>query len=585
MNNLSNLSDEQLKSLYSQKSSPKRDLSSLSDEELKNLYQQKKYSIQSMGNGNNLSQSLSKIPGYALGAAVTLPGKLIDVAKMVPGSASKIVHNPVDSIRDFLGGAARGSQNFASSLGEVGQWIGDRAYKKIYKDFTGKDINIPKVNVREELGLGKNNPVDLGKIIESNNPDPLISSIGQYALGGASGGSRLAPMILANAAYNTTQSIPGNRIRGATEGAVNSGLPVGLVKGLNELRPSNLFNQERMGNLATNRLLKNIDSEKASPVVQASNRLGLAYITPAEASGNPLVGAIEGRVGRTPTGAKLLQERSQERLNSERLAIKKLLYIIGNKNTQKEAQKLYKKSHTSSAPTEFVQELKSSPIITQAFNKVKSDPVYKEELQNTDESNFKYLDRVKQTLDDMHQSELRKGNKNKARLINSQIKNMTKNMDLIDPVYGEARNLAQRNILRSQIQDKIPNEEIRGSDFYNKFLANDNKYNKLYNSLKNVPEAQQQIQDMRLAFKDLVNPTSVRTAKGMSEKSTSANRNLRDVLVDVLHRMEGGHYDKASVDIMTSPDWIDRIGNPIYNQGISSKISRALSNYSGLSKI
>ena len=159
----------------------------------------------------------------------------------------------------------------------------------------------------------------------------------------------------------------------------------------------------------------------------------------------------------------------------------------------------------------------------------------------------------------MHSSEIRTGNKNKARLIKEQIKALTTEMDKIEPVYGQAREYAQRNILRDQIEKKIPNEKIRGSDFYRIFLANEHKFNKLNSDLKNVPSAQQQLKDMRLVFEDLVNPVSVRTAKGMSKVSTSSNRNIKDVMLDWAHRLEGSRSDLAAVNLMTHPKWIDKV--------------------------
>lgn len=217
--------------------------------------------------GNSYSDELSKIPGYAENAALALPGKLIDLAGQVPDAAKKVLTHPINSLQDFLGGVARGSQNLASALGESGQWIGDRATKNIYNRFTGKDLNIPKVDIRQEMGLGNNNPVDLGSMIQNhlgNNPNALISSAGQYGLGGAAGGARFLPMVAANAATGAIQSEPGQRVQGATEGAINSGLPMAagkaIGKGYNALKPSNLF----QGTLSPEELQSNLKAAEGT---------------------------------------------------------------------------------------------------------------------------------------------------------------------------------------------------------------------------------------------------------------------------------------------------------------------------------
>jgi hypothetical protein len=327
--------------------------------------------------------------------------------------------------------------------------------------------------------------------------------------------------------------------------------------------------------LAQHLLLKGIEPQEVKATVDASKRLGLKYITPGEATGNRLQGPIEARVGTTEEGAKVLQKKEQERLQSESSAIKKFLNKIATKKQQAESELYYKKSQTSSASPQFVQNLKDNSIIDQAFKNVKSNSSYKSELHGVPEENFKYLDYVKKALDDMRSSALRAGNRNEARLIKSQKDNMLKEMDKINPDYAKARQNAQRVIKKREMMEKIPNEQITGSAFYKKFLENDNTYNKLYSSLKHAPEAQKMLADMRISFKNLSNPMTFKTAKGMGERHTSDIRNPIDALKDFVHKAMGKKYDTEAVNLMTNPDWINQLGR---NTSKQDETSRAIAN-------
>lgn len=209
---------------------------------------------------NSLAGSISKIPGYAAGAAISLPGKLIDVAKQVPGAVSDIVQHPINSARDLAGGVARGSQNLASALLEGGEYITRKGAEKMLKQQGYKDAVVPKWNAREFMGLEGDNQVDLGKMIESDKPNPLISAIGQYGMGGAAGGVRMLPMMAANAANAAVQAKPGERMRAGVEGAVSTALPVAAVRGANKLRPSKML----AGNLTPEQLQANLSAAEGT---------------------------------------------------------------------------------------------------------------------------------------------------------------------------------------------------------------------------------------------------------------------------------------------------------------------------------
>lgn len=160
-----------------------------------------------------------------------------------------IGRTPIDTVRDVAGGAMKGAQNIAALLGEGGQAIGDIGARLV----TGKWPQ--EINIREELGLGKDRPVDLESIISSKNPNPLLQGLGQYAPAIIAGGASLPGQMLSNALYGSTQAspeqknlfgiLPEGRPGAALEGALLSALPLGVGKvigkareGINYLRPN-----------------------------------------------------------------------------------------------------------------------------------------------------------------------------------------------------------------------------------------------------------------------------------------------------------------------------------------------------------
>jgi len=210
---------------------------------------------------SSLAGSISKIPGYAGSAAIGLPGKLWDLAKEVPGAVGKTIAHPIEAGKDLLGGVARGAQNTAAAMGEAGQFIGNNPITRaINKKLPEWAKVVPNVNIREEMGLGQNNPVDLGGMIESKDPNKLLSGLGQYGIGGAAGGARMLPMMAANSINAAVQAPPGQRIKGAVEGAINTALPMAAGRGVNAMRPSKML----AGNLSPEQLQGNLEAAQGT---------------------------------------------------------------------------------------------------------------------------------------------------------------------------------------------------------------------------------------------------------------------------------------------------------------------------------
>lgn len=119
------------------------------------------------------------------------------------------ISSPFNNLRDLLGGLGKASQNIAGFLGQGGQSIASA--------ITGGYA--PKVDINEEVGLGKENPVDLQKMISSKNPNSLLQMIGQYAPSALIGGASIPRQIASQGLYGSSQAKPDERLK---EGAISS---------------------------------------------------------------------------------------------------------------------------------------------------------------------------------------------------------------------------------------------------------------------------------------------------------------------------------------------------------------------------
>lgn len=133
---------------------------------------------------------------------------------------------PLNTLQDLGAGALRGGQNLAALLGEGGQAIASL--------LTGG--RAPRVDIREELGLGKDRPVDLSQVLASKNPNPLAVAAGQFAPGVMAGGASIPGQIASNALWSGIQAQPGQknalgflpsgRVGAAIEGGAVGALPL-----------------------------------------------------------------------------------------------------------------------------------------------------------------------------------------------------------------------------------------------------------------------------------------------------------------------------------------------------------------------
>lgn len=336
--------------------------------------------------------------------------------------------------------------------------------------------------------------------------------------------------------------------------AIGGGLPGELLSAGGALLGTRLgVNPQREARSA---VLEGVEGSPYKERLAAANRLGLSYLTPAEASGNPFTAGIQGNIGRTEPGAKRLYERGEERLGSEERAINKLLdTTFKEEELAPRTKELYENAYKQNVPEQDLYELQDNEVFKRAQRLVENRPAYKESLKNVPKNSVAYLDHVKQALDDM----IEKAPIKEGRIIKDTQKSLINKLDQVSPQYGEARGLAERGILRRDLEKEFNKKDMRGTNFL-KVLNDKKKFGEIQHHLRNVPEAQEQLNDMRMIFKDLINPPTVRTAAGLAKTSMTKERSSSQALLNTLtDKLTGGKFDKAAVELITNPKWAEEL--------------------------
>lgn len=337
-------------------------------------------------------------------------------------------------------------------------------------------------------------------------------------------------------------------------------------------------------------LTEGVNPELAGKRLEAANRLGLDYLTPAEAGISPWAAKKQGSLGRTEEGSKLLYEKGMQRQGSERKSIESTLDKIYSDKMDPMIKESYDKISSVRLPNEFSEKYLDNEIVKRAKKMVDNNPSYKEELKNIPKDSLVYWDHIKRSLDDMVNVSERKGNKNEARIISNTRAEMRDQMDSNYPEYAQARSLYELKKTREGLEKVFDQKEVNGTNFY-KALASDKKFDELMGHLRNAPEAQKNLKDMKLLFKDLMGPPTIKTAKGKEEYGMNMARNEGDFLKNLFeHAFTKGGNDKAAIEFITSKDWnkqlkeINKISDKkLKMAALSMMISKGVSQYAGMS--
>ncbi len=319
--------------------------------------------------------------------------------------------------------------------------------------------------------------------------------------------------------------------------------------------------------------MSSADLPKINERMEAAKRLGLGYLTPAEALVSPFEAAKQGTVGRTSTGSKLLFEKGKQRSGTEGTAINTLLdTIYDEKELKPEMKAAYKETMSESVPQEFINTFSSDPIIEEAINQLHNDPIYRKSLgiqkgskesPVTPSNSFEYWDHVKRVLGDMEESNSAAAGRKpfKKSTIARTRREMVDAMDAIKPEYKTARNISEREFTRKKLEDVFDKKTMTINNFKN-ILGSKKKLNEVMDKLKAYPEAQQQLNDMKMLFGetgDLIpNDLTLRGATALKRTGMSTPRNKLDALKQELDEKYGKEHDVATVNLMTDPEWVNK---------------------------
>jgi len=322
------------------------------------------------------------------------------------------------------------------------------------------------------------------------------------------------------------------------------------------------------------RLSEGMNIPLANKKLKAAKRLGLDYLTPAEAGESQIAAGRQGALGKTEEGAQLLQNKAKSRVDSEAQAIERTLnQIYLPEKMDEQVKNAYSSINEVNLPQEFPLQYKDNEIVKEAKRMVEATPAYKESLKELMPKNAKlqqgqidpqatslvYWDHVKRAMDDMVSKAERAGNKNEARIISNTRANMRDQMDAAYPEYKEARALYERKMVREGLEKVFDRKEVNGSNFY-QALASQRKFDEVIGHLKNAPDAVQNLKDMRLVFKELLGPRTIKTAKGKEEYGMNQSRSSGAFLENMIeHIFTKGGSDKAAIEFITSPDWTKQL--------------------------
>jgi hypothetical protein len=303
-------------------------------------------------------------------------------------------------------------------------------------------------------------------------------------------------------------------------------------------------------------MLTSQPTEQAMQKYLAGRRLGDTG-TPAEVFNSPIMGARQGEIARSESGANAMTQFGELRIAQQRNAVNNLLYKI-YPNTEKannEIRSLYKKSYENNISQNALHDLMEDPVISTASQKVFNDPIYAKDLKYVRPDNYAYLDQVKRAIDDMEQSAIRSGEMNKARIYRDSASNLTNVMDAEVPAYKAARDAAQKKIIHRDIMERLNKRAITGKNFHREFLSNENKFNDILHDVRNIPEARQMLTDMKLSWDNLIGYDSPATAAGMTAKHTNTAREGFQKFWNEFKDMFGAPRDMEKAAFIQNPDW------------------------------
>ena len=314
-------------------------------------------------------------------------------------------------------------------------------------------------------------------------------------------------------------------------------------------------------------LARKINENRVSPklenkLMQAGERLGID-VGPHEANPNYPMGKVKGSIGLTAEGATGLVAQGEKRLGQEAKSIEKLFNDMSPAEQELAKKNLYKDAYNTRIPEETIKPFKENENIKKAISSVEKEPEFREEFKNIkSKDNLEYWDLVKRALDARID---KAGTKNNGdlntigRLANKSKNALVKELDKVVPEYEQARNFAQKEIVRDKLEYFFNKKKLTMANM-TKALNNKTEVSNLLKVFKDKPEVRQQIIDMKRLSEHL--HSNLPNAKaGAKLEATSVNKPRSDpqYYAAKFNEIFNKKYDKAAVELMTNPKWREEV--------------------------
>lgn len=465
-----------------------------------------------------------------------------DVLRETPYVAQGAIKEPFKMANVLLPKGAQIPTGY-DLAGKISPGLGEKE-KKEAESFGGMlGIGLPRAGIIGSLKAAQGIP-HIGKVLEeAMRASPILNKLVDV-------GGRGAEFGLYEAAEHPENQLM-HGVAGFGLGAGLSALGHGVPAAVNKLG---------FGKQPGAETIEGLTYGQVAPSVEAGDRLGTP-LRPSEATGNPFIAGLEGRYPRTREAAAENVKLGTERITKEKESINKLLDTIYDKSVtaDNKLKGLYETAYESNMEPQIVNQLKQDPLISDAFESVANDKVWQRKLEGKPENSFAYLDKVRKELLDQEGKLLRSGEKSKSAEYTEARHNLVEYMDNASPNYKQAREEAQRKIIRRQLETKLKTSEIKGTEFYKKIIKNENKFNDLHSSLKNVPEAQSMLKDMKTAWNSLINVDKPSSSSYQAEKAISQSRNYLDATLEMWNKLTGKKKNVESVKFIRGDAWVKKL--------------------------
>jgi hypothetical protein len=334
-----------------------------------------------------------------------------------------------------------------------------------------------------------------------------------------------------------------------------------------------------LNTIATKNLLSDVNPEQVLAREAQAKEIGVP-LTMTEAIGSPVAGKQMASLYNEPSSALKLYEFGEKRKPLEEKSINNLMNQISPKDAYVNIEKpLYDKALQHDVPMDKFAEIVKDPYMKKQMDKIISDPLYSEELKSANPNSIKVLDLLKRSLD----SEMENSTKSEGRLIGSKLSKLKNIMDKISPDYKLARQVSEKRITRENLENRMNDSELSGSNFYSKFLKNNDEYKKLYFSLRNSKKpnvqsvAQKKLEAMKTTFPLLIDPMNAKIASTIADSKIPVFGKFVDTLKDSVLNLLFKQYNKSITDIITS-DRFDKQFEKLYKIKNKEKRAKDLAN-------